>query len=123
MDFRFYYNDRQLPCARLSMDHEAFGLWLSDDLSDDGTRLAELIEAIDAIIEGRKQEYEWRGQDFLLRLNRDDAEVIALELLQEHSLEDLEDEDLDFYDAESRAMCGLEDFRDLLIEWRDFLEE
>ena len=46
MDYRFYYNERQLPCAALSMDHEAFGLWLTDDLSDNSEQLDELLDAI-----------------------------------------------------------------------------
>lgn len=122
MDYRFYYNERQLPCARLSMDHEALGPWLTDEVGDDSILLSQILQAIRDLEQGTHQEYEWQGQNFLLRLNRDDAEVIALELLQEHSLEEIENEDMDFYDAESRAICGLEDFRDLLIEWRDFLE-
>ena len=36
--------------------------------------------------------------------------------------EELEGEDLDFYDSESRASCGLEDFKDLLMEWQEFVE-
>ncbi|GGY57822.1 hypothetical protein GCM10011297_33290 [Bacterioplanes sanyensis] len=123
MDYRFFYNERQLPCARLSMDHEAFGFWLSDDLGDDLHTLAMLLEKIDALLHGELQEFDWHGHDFLLKLSREDADVIAHELLQEHSLEELNDEDMDFYDAESRASCGLEDFKDLLIEWRDFLED
>lgn len=123
MDFRFFYTERQLPCARLSMDHEAFGHWLTDELANDTQRLKELLAVIKELEAGTKREYEWTGHDFLLRLTRDDAEVVALELLQEHTLEELQEEDMDFYDAESRSICGLEDFRDLLIEWRDFLEE
>ena len=123
MDYRFFYNERQLPCARLSMDHEAFGQWLTDELANDSLRLKDLLAAIKELEAGERREYEWTGHDFLLRLTRDDAEVVALELLQEHTLEELQEEDMDFYDAESRSICGLEDFRDLLIEWRDFLED
>lgn len=123
MDYRFFYNERQLPCARLSMDHEAFGNWLTDELSNDSARLQEILTVVRKIEQGERTEFEWKGRDFLLHLDRDDAEVVALELLQNHSLEELAEEDMDFYDAESRAICGLEDFRDLLIEWRDFLEE
>lgn len=122
MDYRFFYNERQLPCARLSMDHEAFGNWLTDELSNDSARLQEILTVVREIEQGERTEFEWKGHDFLLHLDRDDAEVVALELLQNHSLEELAEEDMDFYDAESRAICGLEDFRDLLIEWRDFLD-
>ena len=123
MDFRFFYNERQLPCARLSMDHEAFGFWLSGDLGDNQTVLASLLETVDALLDGSLQEYEWRGHDFMLRLTGDEADVIAHELLQQHPLDELNEDDMDFYDAESRASCGLDDFKDLLIEWRDFLDQ
>ena len=121
MDYRFFYNERQLPCARLSMDHEAFGLWLTDELASNLERLDEIANAIKDILSNARQEYEWIGRDFVVRLNRDDAEVIALSLLQEYTEDELNDEDLELYDAESRAMCGLEDFQELLLEWRDFL--
>lgn len=123
MDFRFYYNERQLPCAQLSMDHEAFGLWLTDEISDDQTNLSAVLAAVDAILNGQRSDYEAQGHDFTLLLSRDDARVIANTLLDDHTAEELQDEDLDIYDAESHAECGLEDFRDLLIEWRDFLED
>lgn len=122
MDYQFFYNDRQIPTARLSMDHEAIGLWLSDELGADFEKLTELISASKAVLAGEQREYQWQGRDFLLQLNRDAAEIIALVLLQESSLEEIAEQDLDYYDAEQRALCGLEDFCDLLIAWRDFLE-
>jgi uncharacterized protein YacL (UPF0231 family) len=121
MDYRFFYNERQLPCARLSMDHEAFGLWLTDELGADTEQLSRLLQAISSLEQGQQTEFQWQGRDFLLRLTRDDAEVIALVLLQDHSLEELEGEDLEFYDAESFAACGLDDFKELLSEWQEFL--
>lgn len=122
MDYRFFYNERQIPTARLSMDHEAFGLWLSDELGSDKEQLQHILQAIGQLENGERREFEWQGRDFLLYLTRDDAEVTALTLLQEYSREELEGEDLDFYDSESRASCGLEDFKDLLMEWQEFVE-
>ncbi|MAD45099.1 MAG: hypothetical protein CMI02_03890 [Oceanospirillaceae bacterium] len=122
MDYRFYYNERQLPCAALSMDHEAFGLWLTDDLSDNSEQLDELLDAITRLEDGRMTEYEWQGHNFVLYLTREDADITARELLQEHSRAELDEEDMDFYDAESRASCGLDDLRELLIEWLEFVQ-
>lgn len=122
MDYRFFYNERQIPTARLSMDHEALGLWLSDELGSDKEQLHHILQVISQLENGERREFEWQGRDFLLYLTRDDAEVTALTLLQEYSREELEGEDLDFYDSESRAACGLEDFKDLLLEWQEFLE-
>ena len=121
MDYRFFYNERQIPTARLSMDHEALGLWLSDELGSDKEQLHHILQVISQLENGERREFEWQGRDFLLYLTRDDAEVTALTLLQEYSREELEGEDLDFYDSESRAACGLEDFKDLLLEWQEFV--
>ena len=96
MDYRFYYNERQLPCAALSMDHEAFGLWLTDDLSDNSEQLDELLDAITRLEDGRMTEYEWQGHNFVLYLTREDADITARELLQEHSRAELDEEDMDF---------------------------
>ena len=122
MDYQFYYNERQLPCARLSMEHEAFGLWLSEELSNDAPQCLALLDAITAFIKGLRLEFQWQGHEFLLRLTREDAEVTALSLLQDYSLDELDSEEgLELYDAESRASCGLEDFQELLIEWQAFI--
>lgn len=122
MDYQFFYNERQIPDARFSMDHEALGLWFSDELGADCQKIAEISRVIKAIIAGEQTNYSWQGRDFLLLLTREEAEVIDLSLLNEASLAEIAEQDLDYYDAEQRAMCGLEDFYDLLIDWRDFLE-
>lgn len=122
MDYQFFYNERQIPDARFSMDHEALGLWLSDELGANCQKIDEIITAIKSIVAGKTREYTWRGRDFLLQMNREEAEVIDLSLLNEASLEEIAEQDLDYYDAEQRAMCGLEDFQELLISWRDFLD-
>lgn len=122
MDYQFYYNERQLPCARLSMEHEALGLWLCEELSNDVQQCQALLDAITRLIKGQLHEFQWQGHEFLLRLTRDDAEVTALSLLQDYSLDELDaEEGLELYDAESRASCGLEDFQELLIEWQAFI--
>lgn len=121
MDYRFFYNERQIPCARLSMDHEALGLWLSDELGSDAEQAQRILDAIEALERKERQDFEWSGRDFVLRLTRDEAEVIALSLLSTYSDEELADEELELYDAESRALCGLDDFKDLLLEWQDFI--
>ncbi|MFY9178670.1 MAG: YacL family protein [Venatoribacter sp.] len=121
MDYRFFFNERQIPQAELSMDHEAIGTWLSEELGNNPEKLSEILTAINAILAQKQREYRWQGHEFLLLLDREDAQITALSLLQEYQLEELEDESLELYDAELRAQCGLEDFHELLLEWQDFI--
>ena len=59
---------------------------------------------------------------FCLYLDQDSATVSALELQFETQLEDNE-AGLSYYDDELFAACGLDDFEQLLLAWRDFINE
>lgn len=107
------------PEARFSMGHEALGYWLTQEVGDRADKISSLFKALDNLTQGTAWDFEMEGFEYYLMLSRDDASVKA------HSLNagdeaDLE-EDMDFYDAESSARCGLEDFSSLLKDWAEFV--
>ncbi|WP_372833957.1 YacL family protein [Pontibacterium sp.] len=107
------------PEARFSMGHEALGYWLTQEVGDRADKISSLFKALDNLTQGTAWDFEMEGFEYDLMLSRDDASVKA------HSLNagdeaDLE-EDMDFYDAESSARCGLEDFSSLLKDWAEFV--
>ena len=107
--------------ARMSMGHEAFGFWLTDELGSDVARCDEILKAIVKLLHGG-DEYKSSGKTFCLYLEEEAATVSALELQFETPIEDNE-QGLSYYDDELFAACGLEDFELLLRGWRVFICE
>jgi uncharacterized protein YacL (UPF0231 family) len=107
--------------ARLSMGHEAFGFWLTDELGSDVERCDEILKAIVKLLHGG-DEYKFSGTTFCLYLEEEAATVSALELQFETEIEDNE-QGLSYYDDELFAACGLDDFELLLRGWREFITE
>lgn len=117
MEYEFS-QDLTGPEARFSMGHEALGGWLTQEIGERRDKLTSLFKALQDLNEKRVWEFQLDGFEFDLLLTRDDATVRA------HSLSadsEVMEEDLDFYDAESIARCGLEDFTALLDDWADFV--
>ncbi|MGB1237814.1 MAG: YacL family protein [Pseudomonadales bacterium] len=135
MEYSFTRDDLERPVARMNMEAEAFGHWLNIELAGAAAtaQLEAIAHAVDALLIGQRWDYEWRGREFLLRLSRDRAEVVANALLQRDHFsvaddEDIDSELLDDEDVEDgtgaglSAHCGLQDFAQLIRAWRDYSE-
>lgn len=119
MEYTFGRDDIGRYFAEFSMGHEAFGRWLSEELGQERQRLEQLLDAIEQLRNRQIREYRLDGSEFSLELDREEVRVRA------HSLDDNADstdlEDLHFYDDELEAGCGLDDFRDVLVAWRELI--
>lgn len=122
MDFRFYINERNQPQASLSMGHEAFGDWLSHDIGSNQTVCLQVLQWIEELEQRQRQDVEWQTQQYTLQLDREEA---LLSTRHQHDEDDdaLSDPDLHVYQDESEAGCGLDDLRELLKAWLDFLQD
>ena len=120
MEFDFrkdYFSDK--ATVKLSMGHEAFGTWLEQE-GQKTDWVDTLLTIITQLQSHEITEYKLMGSEFCLYLNIDEVKIIN------HSLHDtgssLEDaNDLNFYDQEIQAECGLEDFSNLLESWLEFI--
>ncbi|WP_075173844.1 YacL family protein [Neptunomonas phycophila] len=120
MEYDFYIDDLNHPTARCSMESEAIGRWLTDEC----TSIAQsehLLRVITELIHQKRFDYQQASEDWLLRMTGTDVEVVANTLGFEPDVE--LPEDLSFYDLESMADCGLEDFKALIENWLIFLAE
>lgn len=106
--------------ARLPLEQQAFGIWLSDEIGDNLQLLTALITSVELLINGGLREYRWQGKESLLMLNREEAEVMSHSLLQDEDIA-LDDPDLDLHDSDMKGGCGLEDFHELLLAWKEFI--
>ena len=121
MDHEFIRDIEGRCRDNLSMGHEAFGSWLTDELGTDLKRCNEVLNVVARLLHGG-DDYKLSGNTFCLYLDQDSATVSALELQFETQLEDNE-AGLSYYDDELFAACGLDDFEQLLLAWRDFINE
>lgn len=117
MDFEFFRDLNGACRARCSMGHEAFGQWLTDEVS---TAEADALLGVIAELEGGlREEYRKVYAEFTLLLGKDEAELAAHTLA--FSGDELE-EGMAYYDDELFAGCGLDDLARVLEQWRAFIQ-
>lgn len=102
------------------MEHIALGSWLSSEISNNLHLVEEILEVVEQLLAKRIQQRQFTGQQFQLQLNQEEAEVLDQSLADEFD-QDMPDEQLELYDEESHAACGIEDFQQLLQSWHSFI--
>ncbi|MFC6671239.1 YacL family protein [Marinobacterium aestuariivivens] len=105
--------------AEFSMGQEAIGRWLSEELGSDLPSLEQLLETIAGLQQRQLRDYRLDGREFRLELDREEARIRAHSL--DHDADGFDLEDLDYYDEELEAGCGLDDFNDVLVAWRELI--
>ncbi|MGI9273960.1 MAG: YacL family protein [Endozoicomonas sp.] len=112
--------------ALFSMGHEAFGAWLTEEVGCRSNMLAELYRAVSELQGRQRWEYVVEGELYTLRLSRSRAEVRSSTLSEDIDLHDARPEELEgmsYYDDESMASCGLDDFKTMLLAWEQFIRD
>jgi len=111
----------QKATVKLSMGHEAFATWLEQE--GQSVEWVETLLADSLGIEDHSTaDLKRVGAEFSLLLNHDEAQVINHSLLNDFDDLDLE-EDFSFYNLESEASCGFDDFVNLIESWFAFIRE
>lgn len=104
---------------KCSMGHEVIGRWLEQEIYTDKVRIASLLVAIEQIKSEDVQEHSLLGKEISIVIRRD--EVTVQENALAHEDDTLHDSEFDFYDCESDAGCGFEDFEQLIQSWCEFI--
>ncbi len=107
--------------ANFSMDHEIVGIWFAEELGDDQALSRQLQSDIAKLQTGSISNKRIVGKGISIELDTEQVRVFANVLEMEDALE--LDEAMSFYDGESEAFCGLEDFEAALLSWQAFLAE
>ena len=118
MEFEFRRDITGQLQASFSMGHEAFASWLLDELARRPTVLSQVYREIERLQSGEGWEYQLEGEEYVLKLSRQEAEVRNARVDFDHEQE-IEDS-LGYYDDENQACCGLDDFKSMLDEWQRF---
>lgn len=119
MDYEFKKNTLEGSYhAIFSMGHEALGRWLVEEVGKDFAKMDLVVAQISAL---KNSPQEWRliGDELTLSLQDNEALIQANFLFSED--DDELEEDLHLYDEESIAVCGIEDFSQVLDAWRAFV--
>jgi uncharacterized protein YacL (UPF0231 family) len=143
MEYQFSFDHLNRPLAQCSMDHEAFGDWLTEDMPQAHTELRQLLEKIRALLAGRCDQYRFISDQYQLTLTPEDAILRSKSYHQQdtsgsgdlwsteqagllHDDDDqwaIETDELSLDDQYGHAMCGLEDFQALLEAWHTFITD
>ena len=120
MDYEYTVDEFGQLSAQFSIGYEAMGLWFNEELESNLTAISELLKQIHQLEERKKSHFHIEGKEFQLRLNWDGVEVLALAL----GIEVYEElpESTHLYDQESFSECGLQDFKQAVLTWQEFVQ-
>ena len=119
MDYDFTHDIYGAFRAEFSMGHEALGYWLTYELRSRQAVISELLTIISELQNRQRMDYLMEGSEYNLLLSRDEA-VVRAHALDSDFEEEQPDDNLVFYDQESTASCGLDDFIEILEGWQQF---
>ncbi|WP_192457962.1 protein YacL [Musicola keenii] len=119
MDYEFLRDVTGQVMVRMSMGHEAVGHWLNEEVKGQEAVLDE-IEAAVRDLAGSERQWERHGHEYTLLLDSEEVMVRANQL--DFSMDEME-EGMSYYDEESLSLCGLDDFLDLLVKYREFVQK
>lgn len=121
MNYQFTKSYLGVPEAQFEMGNEAFSRWFSEELGVKKTSLTKIFTAIEQLENGKINQFTLTGNEFSLLLDKYEVEVSANEL-HLNSPDELP-EGTEIYTQELVSGCGLEDFKQVLKSWSDFIAE
>jgi uncharacterized protein YacL (UPF0231 family) len=119
MDYEYTIDEYGQLSAQFSIGYEALGLWFNEEIDSNDCTISDLLSRIDQLEKGTKKSFHIEGKEFQLRLSADGIEVVALALGFE-VYEELP-ESTNLYDQESFSECGLQDFKQAVLMWQEFV--
>ncbi|WP_299686871.1 YacL family protein [uncultured Vibrio sp.] len=120
MDYEFKKNtlDGSYYCS-ISMGHEIVGRWLQEEIGKDKQKLDHVMTLIEQSRQDLSNEVTLLGKEISLSINEDEVTIQENVLAHEQEME--EGSEFDFYNCESQASCGIDDFELLIERWIEFL--
>ncbi|WP_301098322.1 YacL family protein [Otariodibacter sp.] len=121
MEYQFTHSMHGV-IAKCSMDHEAFARWLNIEVIDDLNLLNAVFEELELCKKSSLHETIFEGSEYSLYMTSE--EVVAKANNLEISSDELDqiEEGFNFYNEESIAFCGLEDFEQFLLAYKKFIK-
>ncbi|WP_394127866.1 YacL family protein [Vibrio hepatarius] len=120
MEFEFIRNTLMGEYyVKSSMGHEIVGRWLQEEIGKDWQKIEQVENLLEQVRQAPQLEHTLVGAE--ISLNAQGDEIIVQENVLGHGQEMDAGSEFDFYDSESTASCGIDDFEDLIEQWKTFL--
>lgn len=120
MEFEFIRNTLMGEYyVKSSMGHEIVGRWLQEEIGKDWQKIDQVDRMLDASRANPQQEFKFEGTEISLMIQGD--EVSVQENVLAHGQELESDSEFSYYNSESMASCGIDDFELLIAQWKEFL--
>ena len=113
--------------AIFSFEHQILGPWLEVEIGKDIDAFTKVLTTLDAVINKEISEAVISGKEYSVIIDQQDI-VIKANITMGENIDEVADmseallEQGLSIDDNVQAMCGLEDFRELLISWSQFLQ-
>jgi uncharacterized protein YacL (UPF0231 family) len=119
MDFQFNRDPiSHQPIAKLSMEQEPLGNWLTDEIGTDQVLLVNILRHAEQVRDGSLAEWHYIGHESSLLL-QDGAAEVSLNLSDGEGL--FNDPALELAGWNAVTDCGIEDFLHLLRSWQEYI--
>ncbi|MFZ7199295.1 YacL family protein [Avibacterium avium] len=117
MDYQFFAQGGQIS-AKCSMGHEALANWLNTEVRSNSQLISTALSLINQARQAPMQDFKLLGAEYSIFISADEVMVRAnnLSIDEQQELE----QDFHYYDEESLAFCGLEDFEQFLQSYLSF---
>ncbi|MDN3699014.1 YacL family protein [Vibrio clamense] len=106
--------------VKCSMGHEIIGRWLQEEIGTNRQKIDQVCALLDEAQLRTSKEQKLLGTEISLVICEDEVTVQENSLDHDAELEEQHSE-YDYYNCESTASCGLEDFELLIERWKDFI--
>ena len=121
MEFEFIRNTLMAEYyVKPSMGHEVLGRWLEEEIGKDKQKIQQVEALLESVIQSPLLEHKYLGCEISLIIQGD--EVTVEENVLSHGESMPEGSEFDYYNSESKASCGLDDFISLFEQWKAFLQ-
>lgn len=117
MDFQFYSLADEIT-VKCSMGHEAVANWFNSEVRLDSGLIFTALSCLQQAKQLPNQEFKLIGREYSLFICSDEIMFKANHLAFDEPIE--QEEGLYYYDEESLAFCGLEDFEHFLRSYLSF---
>jgi uncharacterized protein YacL (UPF0231 family) len=117
MDYKFYTDVSGKPIAECDEDAATFGDWLSNEFCS-AEALEQVFIAIQALELQHVKTHKIKGHDYTLVMDADEAQLHRHLGYWDESAELPEGTELDM---QNEVGCGLEDLKELLLDWQEFV--
>lgn len=117
MDFQFTTHFGQ-AIAKCSMEHEALAHWLNSETLTNPQIAQTVLQQIQQL--KPHQDLQVVGKEYSLFINKDEVMIRANNLAIGN--DEIVEDDFHYYDEESIAFCGTEDFIGFLTSYLDFTQ-